>query len=870
MPYTFRQGDLPKLDLEVDKGSDFKAWNAQWRAYKTLSGLSGEDATKQADVLRLCLSRDTLTTVDNLGLTKEQEDDPDAIVEALRRHVEGQINVTVERRNFRKRKQQLGETFDDFLCSLRELAKTCQFCNDACTQHNIRDQIIEGLTDSETVQELIKVQRLTLPDTVTTCRGMEAAKKEVTNIKGTSVQKINHRRNGARNGTARKQKQPSPTKENTTQNSSPQSQSKCKGCGRDSHEGGRRNCPAKDLVCHSCGQKGHIRPACYSKSKDNDNKGSGASVNALEFNKNDRLWSINAVAAEPPAPTVALHAKALNGEADVQVLPDSGANICAAGVQFLTKLGELEDNIGDSDVEPQTVNGKTMKPLGCLRVTFSTPDRTTEEIVHIYPGIKGALISWKAAVRLGFLPECYPTPLTNQTLAKISATDKVTREDLIAEFPKVFEGVIRTMPGEKFKIVLSDDAKPFCVHTPRTIPFPFREKLRELLDALLDAGIIASQTEPTDWCAPIVVVLKKDGENLRLCVDLSKLNKYVKRERYQSMTPALAVADITESCARFFTSLDAVKGYHQCPLDEESQLLTTFITPFGRFKFLRAPFGVSSISEHYDRRMAEAFEGLGQFRRIVDDTLIYDADETQHIEHVRQFLRRCEEKGISLCRDKFRFCQREIDFAGFRVTQGGYQINPEITKAITEFPTPSSRTDLRSFLGLVNQISGTSAEISKATTPLRPLLSTKNDFVWAAPHDEAFGVTKRLLSSAPIMAFYDANKPTRLMTDASRTGIGFVLQQQHGDKWLTIQANSRHLTDTEGRYAVIELEMLAVTWATEKCRVFLAGLPTFLVVTDHNPLVPILNSHRLDEIEKSSSSTSPNEAYGVQLHGQMA
>ena len=80
---------------------------------------------------------------------------------------------------------------------------------------------------------------------------------------------------------------------------------------------------------------------------------------------------------------------------------------------------------------------------------------------------------------------------------------KVTKEDLIAEFPTVFDGQIRTMPGEKFKIVLTDDAKPFCIHTPRTIPFPFREKLKELLDALLEAGIIAPQTEPTDWCAPI-------------------------------------------------------------------------------------------------------------------------------------------------------------------------------------------------------------------------------------------------------------------------------------------------------------------------------------------------------------------------------
>ena len=253
---------------------------------------------------------------------------------------------------------------------------------------------------------------------------------------------------------------------------------------------------------------------------------------------NNRLWSINAVTAEPPAPTVLLHARALNGEADVQVLPDSGANICAAGTQFLTKLGEHKDNLNPSDIELQAVNGNTMTPLGCLSVTFSTSGRSTEEIVHIYPGIKGALISWKAAIRLGFLPECYPIPLTNQTLAKVSATPKVTKEDLIAEFPTVFDGIIRTMPGEKFKIILTDDAKPFCVHTPRTIPFPFREKLRELLNALLDAGIIASQTEPTDWCAPIVVVLKKDGESLRLCVDLLKLNRYVKREHYQSTTPS--------------------------------------------------------------------------------------------------------------------------------------------------------------------------------------------------------------------------------------------------------------------------------------------------------------------------------------------
>ena len=372
MPYTFRQGDLPKLDLEVDKGSDFIAWTDQWEAYRTLYGLSDEEATKQANVLRLCFTRDTLTTVNNLGLTQGQKNDRVAIIEALRNHVEGQINVKVERRNFRKRKQQLGETFDDFLCSLRELAKTCQFCNDACAQNNIRDQIIEGLADSDTVQELLKEQNLTLPNTITTCRGMEATKKEVTIMKGTSIQRVNYRKTGNKNETKQKRKQSSPTNTDATQNSAPKSQRKCNGCGKSFHEGGCRNCPAINIVCYSCGEIGHFKSVCPSENKDNDIQDNDVSVNALNFNKNVRLWSISAVTAEPPAPTVLPHARGINGEADIQVLPDSGANICAAGTQFLTKLGEHMDNINESDIEPQAVNGNTMTPLGCLPAMFLT------------------------------------------------------------------------------------------------------------------------------------------------------------------------------------------------------------------------------------------------------------------------------------------------------------------------------------------------------------------------------------------------------------------------------------------------------------------------------------------------------------------
>ena len=292
-----------------------------------------------------------------------------------------------------------------------------------------------------------------------------------------------------------------------------------------------------------------------------------------------------------------------------------------------------------------------------------------------------------------------------------------------------------------------------------------------------------------------------------MCVDLSHLNKYVQRERYQSSTLAEAVADIASNNTKIFTKLDALKGYHQCPLNEESQLLTTFITPFGRFKYLRAPYGISSISEHYNRRMDEAFAGLTGYRRVVDDIVIYDSDSTQHAKHVRQFLQRCSEQRITLNPDKWEYTKPQVTFAGFNLDKDGYSIDSSITDAVAKFPTPSSRTELLAFFGLANQLAASTDALAGLLGPLRPLLSTKNEFLWLPDH-EAFQAAKMSLASAPTLQFFDLQKPTRLCTDASRKGLGFILQQKQDDSWVLVQAGSRFLSDAESRYAIIELELL--------------------------------------------------------------
>ena len=261
--------------------------------------------------------------------------------------------------------------------------------------------------------------------------------------------------------------------------------------------------------------------------------------------------------------------------------------------------------------------------------------------------------------------------------------------------------------------------------------------------------------------------------------------------------------------------------------------------------------------------MDEAFAGLTGYRRVIDDVVIYDSDATQHTDHVRQFLQWCTERQITLNTDKWEFAQPQVTFAGFIVSEQGYRVDRSITDAISSFPTPANRTDLRAFFGLANQLSASMAMIANLLAPMRPLLSTKNEFAWSPGLDHAFTTAKQALTSAPTVSFFDLEKPTHLCTDASRQGLGFVLQQKNGDTWALIQAGSRFLSDTESRYAIIELELLAVSWAIIKCKLFLAGLPHFTVVTDHHPLVPILNNHRLDEIEnpRLQRRKSKNMAY---------
>ena len=171
--------------------------------------------------------------------------------------------------------------------------------------------------------------------------------------------------------------------------------------------------------------------------------------------------------------------------------------------------------------------------------------------------------------------------------------------------------------------------------------------------------------------------------------------------------------------------------------------------------------------------------------------------------------------------------------------------------AIANFPAPKDITNLRSRIGLVNRFNDQNPDLKHAMATWQLLLKKSNKFVWDEVHERALDKVKEIITNpaGPILRHFDSTLPIRLLTDASRSGIGFCLVQKDAEKKapLLIMAGSRFLSPAEKNYAVIELELLAIQWATEKCRLYLAGAD-FTIITDHQPLLGVPNWKNLEAI----------------------
>jgi hypothetical protein len=186
--------------------------------------------------------------------------------------------------------------------------------------------------------------------------------------------------------------------------------------------------------------------------------------------------------------------------------------------------------------------------------------------------------------------------------------------NIAKEFMSIFEGKITKMRGGPFHIDLEPGAKPINSGCSRRVPEPYMEALRREIETQIEAGIIEPIHEATEWLHPIVVVPKKGTNDVRLCIDLHRLNKHVKRTENPQQTPWEVVRTIPEG-TNHFAVFDALKGYHQIELDKESRALTSFMTPLGRYRYVRLPMGLSAAGDAFMLRYRNAVDPVVDGRR---------------------------------------------------------------------------------------------------------------------------------------------------------------------------------------------------------------------------------------------------------------
>ena len=253
------------------------------------------------------------------------------------------------------------------------------------------------------------------------------------------------------------------------------------------------------------------------------------------------------------------------------------------------------------------------------------------------------------------------------------------------------------------------------------------------------------------------------------------------------------------------------------------------------------PFGISSAPEHFQKRMTEILTGLDGVLCLMDDILVFEQNE-----RLTRVLKRIQSTGVTLNPDKCEF-KKELTFLGHVVDESGIKADPDKLSAIVEMEAPTNIPEFRRFMGMTNQLGKFSKNLAELTRPLRQLLSKHSTRLWGPEQDQAFTKIKTELTKPTVLTLYDPQAPTKVSADASSYGLGAVTLQQHGSDWKPIAYASRSMTETEIRYAQIEKEALATTWACEKFSTYVLG-SKFLIETDHKPLVPLLGSKNLDNL----------------------
>ncbi|XP_068208313.1 uncharacterized protein [Palaemon carinicauda] len=517
----------------------FKRWEASWKNYAQVAKLSEKPREDQIATFWSFCKPDFLQRVRHaVEIPLDTALSLNEIIEQIKKYLKDQRNVAVDRYKLVRRKQDAGESFDDFLVDLRERAEDANLA-DMTSDEWITTLIVSGVRDEETRQELLsKKPTLSLADTISLCRNHELAEREDKRLSTESaINAAGFKQRGRSRSTNRRIHHGSPKEERL----------KCRKCGFPPHQTGRL-CPAVGKTCHYCGFSGHFSKVC-----EKQKKGKEAALSP-KFGKLKHRAEISFRGQERPVLPIEFHHPKTGYLAKMNAIADTGAQMTVAGKGMLHSLRLQRKDLQNYEEHLVSVNGKRLRIIGGIDLLLKIGDMHCVENVIFCRDVKfdDMYLSLRACRNLGIVHEDFPLPAKKLVEAidksvtalghSIKSTDRdieVMEKQILQTYKEVFniKGQLQTMKTPPMKIQLKEDAKPFAIYAARPVSYPLREAVKKELEDMMKQGIIERVGDRlTEWCHPIVVVPKPTG-GIRMTVDLSKLNSQVHRIVHNAKIP---------------------------------------------------------------------------------------------------------------------------------------------------------------------------------------------------------------------------------------------------------------------------------------------------------------------------------------------
>ena len=572
-------------------------------------------------------------------------------------------------------------------------------------------------------------------------------------------------------------------------------------------------------------------------------------------------------------------------------LIDNGAASSFVSTRLITRL-DATIVLEDKNTYPvfETASKEIIKTYGCFNISFQLAglefdhdffvsakmgddcilcmDFLTKKKIVLDMGNKTLTIPYKDEIKVIHVVEQarglfnINQPETKKWEFNVSHLKEPLRsrvQALLEEFPSAFGEIYKDIKGGASitpqRIITKGE--PFYFR-PYKCPIHLRPILKEMLDEMLEAGIIEKACSP--FSSPVFLEPKKPpSTKYRLIVDMRELNKMTIKNKH----PIPSISDLVQKFAgsKIFSSIDLNSGYHQIVIDKRDRFKTAFSTQFGHFQFARMVMGCSNSPAQFTKLMEEVLESVLERCVVlyVDDLVIHSPNEVQHEADVRTVINLLLNAGLTMKPSKCFWFLTKIIFCGHEISADGVAVDQTKVKAILGMKPPSSADEVRRFLGCTGWFRDHIPKYAEIAHSLTELTKKSIKFYWSNEANIAFETLKEKITTAPVLAYFDPTRPCTIYCDASGVGVGAMMAQKQlvrrqiegspktykeEEVDLPISFFSRHLTATQQRYPAHELEAYAIVAATKHFHHFLIG-SRFLCVTDHKGLECLLNKKEL-------------------------